>query len=152
MSKKPDFDLQTAHKYFSAHCFNGAWEYIAKKDRAPEDDRKMIHLAEASVWHWTQRDDCTDKNLSIGYWQLSRVFAISGRIDDARRYGELSLEFSKNEEPFCKGYAYEALARAESLAGNADKAKEYLGEARKLAEQVNDADSKKWLVDDLNTI
>jgi tetratricopeptide (TPR) repeat protein len=152
MPKKPDFDVEAAHKYFAAHCFNSAWGFIDKKDRSADDDEQMIRLAQASVWHWTQREDCTDQNLSVGYWQLSRVYAILGRADDARRYGELSLKHGEKEPPFYKGYAFEALARAESVAGNSEKAQGYLSEARALAEQVSDADSKKYLVDDLNSL
>jgi len=152
MAKKPDFDTQAAHKYFSAHCFNAAWDFIEQKNRTADDDEQMIRLAQASIWHWTQREDCADKNLSIGYWQLSRVYALAGRADDARRYGEISLEYGKDEEPFYRGYAYEALARAESVAENRNKTDEFLSKARELAEQVSDAESKKQLIDDLNSI
>jgi hypothetical protein len=32
-----NFDLAAAHKYFSAHCFNAAWDLIEKKDRTPAE-------------------------------------------------------------------------------------------------------------------
>jgi hypothetical protein len=44
------------------------------------------------------------------------------------------------------------LARAESLAGNRDKAEEYLQEARRVAETLPDPDTKKRLLGDLDTI
>ena len=31
MTKKEDFDQAAAHKYFSAKCFNQAWELIDKE-------------------------------------------------------------------------------------------------------------------------
>ena len=65
MPENPDFDVQTAHKYFSAHCFNSAWDLIEKSDRTADDDDRMIRLAQASVWHWTQREDCAKRNLSV---------------------------------------------------------------------------------------
>src|SRR5262245_27775596 len=113
MAQDPGFDTAKAHRYFSANCFNKAWEFIEKPDRTPDEDEQMIRLSQASMWHWTQREDCKRQNLSIGYWQLSRVYAIAGRPDDARRYGQLCLEHSREEPPFYLGYAYEALARAE---------------------------------------
>ena len=152
MTKQPEINIATAHKYFSAYCFNAAWGLIEKKDRTPEDDNEMIRLCQASIWHWTQREDCTDKNLSIGYWQASRIFALLGRDFPARKYGQLSLENAKEAEPFFIAYAYEALARAESVAGDTAKRDEYLAEARKLTEQVSDAESKKMLEADLATI
>ena len=136
MAKNPDFDTASAHRYFSAHCFNSAWDLIDNADRTPEEDQQMIDLVRASIWHWTQRDDCTDQNLSVGYWQASRVYALVGQADNARRYGKMSLDKSEGGEPFYTGYAYEALARAESVAGNKDKAEEYLGKARAFAEKV----------------
>jgi len=149
---KPEFDTVAAHKYFSAGCFNRAWDLIDKADRTPEEDQAMISLAHASLWHWTQRDDCTRTNRSIGYWQASRIYALLGQADNARRYGQLSLDYSEGAEPFYIGFAYEALARAESLAGDKAKSEEYLGLAKKLANSVTDAESKKMLLDDLATI
>ena len=152
MSQSPPFDAEQAHKVFSATCFNKAWELIDKTDRTPEDDEQMIRLAQASLWHWSQRPDCTPKNMSIGYWQASRIYAILGQADNARHYAQLSLDVTPPDEPFCLGYAREALARAESLAGNDARAREHLAEARGHAESVADEEEKQLLVDDLKTL
>ena len=111
MSNEPSFDVAAAHKYFSAQCFNNAWGLIEKKDRTAEDNEQMIQLAQASLWHWSQRDDKTDRNLSVGCWQVSRIYALVGEVDNSRKYGQLCLEYSKNDEPFYLGFANEALAR-----------------------------------------
>ena len=63
----PDFDSAKAHQHFSAHCFNSAWELIDKPERTPEENEQMIQRTMASLWHWTQREDCTNQKLSIGY-------------------------------------------------------------------------------------
>jgi hypothetical protein len=154
MVKKPGFDLQAAHKYFAAHCFNAAWDLIEKPDRTSEEDQQMIQLNLASIWHWTQRDDFTRKNASIGYWQASRIYALVDEADNARKYGLLCLEASDSDEidPFYLGYAYEALARAESVAGNKTQMNDYLKKAREVASQVKKLDNRKWLEDDLNSI
>ena len=70
------------------------------------------------------------------------------------KFGQLCLAASQGEDlpPFCLGYAYEALARAESVAGNAGKKEEYLAEARKVADVISDADTKNALLADLETI
>ena len=54
--------------------------------------------------------------------------------------------------PFYLGYAYEALARAELTAGDRGKMAEYLKEARRAASVVPDAEAKKQLEADLETI
>lgn len=154
MAEAPGLDLKEAHKFFSAHCFNRTWDLLDKTDRTPEDDQDMIRTALASMWHWTQRDDCGAMQMSVGYWQVSRVYATIGLADPARHYGRLCLEASRADGvgPFFLGYAYEALARAEFVAGNAEKKEEHLEEARKAADSVDDADSKKMLLDDLATM
>lgn len=150
--KKPDFDIIAAHKYFSAHCFNQAWDLMDKAVRTSEEDEQMIRLNQTSLWHWTKRDDCTSKNMSIGYWQASRIYALLGRAQDARKYAMLSLENSRNEDSFYIGYAYEALARAEKVARDTAKMKEYLQKARQCAEKVSDAENRKILETDLDSL
>jgi len=150
----PEFDKAKAHGFFSADCFNNTWGLIDKADRTPEENEQMLLLAMASLWHWTQREDHTLSNLSVGYWQVARVHAILGRPDEARRYGQLALDAAQRGEAdaFTLGYAYEALARAESVAGDAAKAAEYVEKAKKSADEVADEESRSWLLDDLKTI
>lgn len=152
MADHPGFDTQNAHKYFSAMCFNMAWQLIEKPDRTADDDEHLIRLAQASLWHWTQRSDCSAKNLSIGYWQASRVYALLREAENARKYARLCLDKTPADDLFCLGYAYEALARAESIDDNAAKAREYLAEAWRHAAGVADAEDKQLLVNDLETL
>ena len=147
-----DFDLAAAHQHFSASCFNGVWELIDKPHRSPDDDRLMVSMCHASLFHWRQRSDCTSRSLSIGYWQLSRVYALLGEADNARQYGRLCLTHSQNEPPFYLGYAHEALARAESLAGNRALAEEQLALAREQASMVADTAEREMLQRDLETM
>lgn len=151
MANEPEFDFAKAHRYFSVFCFNKAWEFIEKRERTAEDDNEMIRLSQASLWHWTQREDCTNRNLSVGYWQLSRVYAISGRAEGARRYAKLSLHHSE-EDPFLTAYAYEALARGEKMAGKIDQAEKHRVVAARLAEAIGDPVDRKLLLADLKTI
>ena len=148
----PNFDLAAAHRHFSAACFNGVWELIDKPDRSPDEDRKMVSMCHASLYHWQQRPDCTSRSLSIGYWQLSRVYALLGQADNARQYAQLCLTHSRNEEPFYLGYAYEALARTEAIAGNRAEAEKYLALARDLAAQVINAAERGMLEADLTSV
>jgi len=154
MAKKPDFDLTAAHKFFSTHCFNKAWDLIDQPSRTPEHDEEMIRLSLASAWHWKQRDDCTQVNLSVGFWQTSRIYSILGQVDNARRYARLCLDASQGEDIdyFYLGYAYEALARAESLGGNTAQMEQYLNQARNIAAAISDSDEKQMLLDDLAAI
>lgn len=154
MKLEANFNINDAHKYFSAFCFNKAWDLIDKTDRTPEENQEMIRTSFASLWHWTQRPDCTRKNMSISYWQLSRIYAILGQAENARSYAQLCLQASQTEDipPFYIGYAYEALARSEAVAHNREKMEHHLEEARRFAEAVTDPEEKKMLLNDLETI
>ncbi|MBN2170642.1 MAG: hypothetical protein JW819_04880 [Candidatus Krumholzibacteriota bacterium] len=154
MADETKLDLAAAHKNFSASCFNAVWELLDKADRTEREGQRMIELAHASIWHWTQREDCTDTNMSIGYWQASRVYATLGMADEARRYGTLCLAASAAEgvPPFYLGYAHEALSRAAGVAGDREEAAAQLAEARRIAETVPDEEAKKMLLADLDTL
>lgn len=149
-----NLDRTEAHRVFSVECFNACWSLIDQVDRTEEEDEQMLLLAMASLWHWTQREDATDVNLSVGYWQVSRVHALRRQGDEARRYGQLALEAAQRGEAdaFTLGYAYEALARAEALAGDRDAREANLEKAKEMADLVTDEESRSWLLDDLNTI
>jgi len=154
MTKNADFDQAAAHKYYSANCFNQAWDLIDKEQRTPEEDEQMIRLTHASFYHWTQRSDYSITSASIGYWQASRIYAILGQSENAARYGNLCLDVSQEEgvQPFFLGFAYEALARAAAAAGNRQDMAAYLDKAKSAADEVQKADDRKMLLADLETI
>ncbi len=154
MVKKADFDVKAAHKYFSAECFNRAWDDIDKPQRTSSEGDRMLALTFASLWHWTQREDCSPTNLSVGYWQVSRVLALLGQADLARHFGQLSLKTSEQEGvlPFYRGYALEALARAEHVAGNPGGMENYLLQALQVANALPDRQAKAQLLKDLENM
>ena len=150
----PDFDTQTAHQFFAAQCFNAAWDLMEKSNRSPEEDEEMLRLNLASHWHWTQRDDYSAKAKSTAHWQTSRIYALLSQDENARRYAHLCLQASQDQgiAPFYLAYAYEALARAESVAGNKKEMTHYLDEAHQIANTIAKSNSKQQLLDDLATI
>ena len=154
MPNTTEFDIEAAHRYFSANCFNQAWDLIDKTNRIPAEDEEMLRLSMASTWHWKQRADCTAANLSVGYWQTSRIYFMLKEVDRARRYAQMCLDTAQNGSagPFYIAYGYEALARVEAMAGEKRKKELYLVEARRLAGQVTNAEERGVLEVDLNTI
>jgi hypothetical protein len=148
----PPFDLAAAHRFFAADCFNRVWTLLDLPERTPEQDEEMLHLAIASLYHWTRREDCRPENRSVGYWQVSRVYAVLSQADNARRYAGRSRETSAETGPFYQGYALEALARAEAIAGRREAAEPYLAEAWHQAKAVPDPEEKAMLAADLEDI
>lgn len=152
MSQPVTLDVAVAHRHFSADCFNRAWALLDKTDRTAEEGLLMLSLAHASLYHWSQRTDCTPLNVSVAYWLLARVNAVLGLAEDAYSFAVLCLAQATGLDPFYRGYAYEALARAEKLAGNGSAAAAHVAMARSLSVQVVDASDRARLESDLAEI
>ena len=142
------------HKKLAIDCFNKTWEYLDKQERNPIEIEEMIHTAHCSFYHWSQVEDVTPLNLSIGTWQLSRVYAVAGVRERARHFAEQCVELSESNDlpPFYVAYAYEAMARAQVLASAKEEASMWIEKARSLLGRVEDLDDSKLLSNDLEGI
>jgi hypothetical protein len=145
----PPFDLAVAHRFFAADCFNRTWVLIDKPDRTPGETEAMVLTALASLWHWTHRADLTDRNLSIGHWQVSRVYALAGQGENAMRHARRSLTFAKGSPPFYVGCAHEAVARAALVSGDTPMFDAHMREAHACCVSVDDAEERVMLEADL---
>ena len=152
MPSSPLVDLKLAHEFFAAECFNDAWRLIEKTTRTDDENEEMIAVAHTSMWHWLQREDCRARNRSIGYWQLSRVYALVGQHENARRYGDLCLKHSLGDEPFYVAYAYECLARAAQVAGDVATVQKLKAQALALVPAIADEDDRSLIAKDLATL
>jgi hypothetical protein len=150
LAKTPDFDVAAAHRYFAAHCFNSAWDLLEKPTRTAEDDRLMVALNQASIYHWLNRPDCAPKRLSIGYWQASRIQSVLGNAAEARRFAEICLSHSEHLEPFFLGYAHEALARAAYTAAEIGLAEAHFKLASDQAALIIRKEDRELLTKDLD--
>ena len=68
------------------------------------------------------------------------------------RHGEVCLGYSAELAPFYLGYAHEALARAQALAGKFDQAQQQLTLAKDLAVRIIDKAERELLEGDLANI
>ena len=141
--------LDDAFLLAEAGCFLQA---VQKADRTQADDEMMIHCAHASCRHWLEAG--TGLHHQRGEWMIARVYAVLGQAEaailHANRCLELTKEHSDLMEDFDWAYAYEGVARANAIAGNRDKALEYIALAEKAGEAIADAESKKFFVGDFD--
>ena len=146
--------VQLLHQTFSSLCFNKTWGFIDKKELSEEDIEDMIATAYSSLWHWKQRHDCKEENLSIAYWQLGRVFCVSGKVKEAKSFGQKCLKISQsgNLDSFYVGYAYETLINSAILEQDYSQAKEHLKLALVELEKVENEENKKYLKADLDKL
>jgi hypothetical protein len=153
-SSPPGTGTVSNERMLGAQLFNETWRLLDQADRSPADDDRMLHTAHASRYHWGQVPDVTPAHLARGEWQVSRVYSVLGRPEPA-------LHHARRVRDICQangigdwdlGFAYEALARASAVAGDAQATREYLAQARAAAESVAEAEDRDLLLADLATI
>jgi hypothetical protein len=145
-------DERQWHRNQAAKLFNLVWDYMGKAERTAAEDDTILNAAHASRYHWELVGD--QQNLSIGEWQISRVYALLGRAEPATYHGKRCLEHTEagDLEPFYFGYAHEALARAAKVAGDRAKAAAHHALALAQAARVTEKDDRDALEADLATI
>ncbi len=147
--------LDVDHRALGVALYNDTWRLL-EKERTPEEDEELLHQAHASAYHWLKAPECEPKNRARGEWICSRVYAVLGRPEPAMHYAERCLQIvqasPQGMDDFDLPFAYEALARANAVAGNSDEAAGYERQARENAEQITDAEDRELVLSDLATL
>jgi hypothetical protein len=124
--------------------FNGVWKLIESR----EDDDRMLHMAHASRYAWGEAPECRPQNIARGEWLVSRVYCVLGRGEPALFHARrcLSVCESAGIGDWDLAYAYEALARAASAAGDATAATERRERARAAGDAIADPEDRDhWM-------
>ncbi|MCP2322283.1 DNA-binding transcriptional MerR regulator [Hamadaea flava] len=145
-------DEADQHRHFAKTLFNEVWRLMEKEDRSPADDAWMIHMAHASAYHWLEVG--TPENVARSHWQCSRVYTVVGRAEPALYHAHLVLETCRANGigDWDLAFAYEALSRAYTLAGEKEQARSWLERARLAADEIAADDDRELLLADLATI
>ncbi|MGA7862003.1 MAG: hypothetical protein WCB19_09140 [Thermoplasmata archaeon] len=152
MRRRTDPLSRGQHRKIAGDLFNYTWSLLDQTKRSAEECDEMLHAAHASRYHWGHAG--TPLNLSVGEWQVSRVYSALGRAEPALYHGRRALEIARRDRlgRFYLAYAYEAMARAAAVAGQRRNRNRYLREARRVGAQVRDRDDRRMLLEDLATI
>lgn len=139
-------------RQLAVDLFNFVWTLLENPDRTREEDDAMVHAAHASRFHWGEVG--APVNHARGEWQVSRVYCVLGRAEPALYHARRCLELTQGAEveDFDLPYAYEALARAHAVAGDAAEARRYKERARAAGEAIADADDREHFLEDLLTL
>lgn len=145
-------DERAMHRKLAVGLYNHVWSLMDMSSRTCEQDDEVLNAAHASRYHWSLVGDA--RNLSIGEWQIARVYAILGRIEPAMFHGRRNLGICQENklDPFALGFAYESMARAAAVAGNAAELADYLKLAKDAAANITEDDDRQVLVKDLDDI
>ena len=141
-------------KLLAAQLFNDAWRLMEQEERTRQDDDLMIHTAHASRYHWAQVPAVTPAHLARGEWQISRVYSVLGRAEPALHHAQRVLDLCQENGigDFDLAFAYEALARAHAVAGDADQARVYTDQALAATEDIAEDEDRDLVLADLETI
>ncbi|MEE9592047.1 MAG: hypothetical protein V3W28_00510 [Thermoplasmata archaeon] len=152
MGEEERYTLTESHRWFAVDLFNHTWDLLDKENRTSGEDERMIHAAHASRFHWGEVGE--PRNLAVGEWQIARVYATLSRPQSSLRHAKRSLEILEENSisGFHRASAYEGIARAHSVAGDASEARRFIQLAREEAEQITDPEEKELLFDQLSEI
>ncbi|NHK29841.1 MAG: hypothetical protein FK730_00720 [Asgard group archaeon] len=140
------------HKKLAVDAFNNTWALIDKKDRTQEEIDDMIHTAHASRYHWGKIGEPI--HFERGEWQISRVYSLVNQPEAALYHAKRCLDIclENNIGDFDIAFAYEAMARANAVAGKTKEKDEFLQRAKEAAENIKKKDDKDYFLSELKSI
>jgi hypothetical protein len=149
MAEEKQYTTQQAHQKFAVELFNGTWDLIEKPNRTPEESEKMIHMAHASCYHWTEVGK--PLNRARGEWQISRVYSLLARAEPAYHHAQqcLALTEANGFGGFDLAFAHEAMARASALCGRRDDYEKHYALALKAGEEIKEQGDRDYFFKDL---
>jgi DNA-binding transcriptional MerR regulator len=146
-------DAET-HKRLGVDLFNKTWTFLDMENRTRDEDDEMLHCTHASAYHWFHAG--TQANRARSEWQCSRVNVVLGRPEAALAHAERCLELVEGApeqmEEFDLPAAYEALARAQMVAGNTAEAKRYYDLGLAATAKIEDEEDRQIIEKDFVTI
>jgi len=143
---------EATHRQLAAALFNRTWDLLDLPDRTQEQIDEMISAAHASRYHWGVVGQPV--NLARGEWQISRVYSVLGRAEPALYHAYRSLEIVEATDiaDFDLAFAYEALARAQAVAGDSLESQRYVELARTAGEAIAQQDDRDGFFSELATV
>ena len=148
--------MTSQDRQLGVELYNSSWALLEKAERTPAEDDELLHQAHASTYHWLEAPECEPKNRARGEWLCSRVYSVVGRAEPALHHARRCLAIveshPENMEDWDVAFAYEALARASSVAGRSEDAERFAQHARKAVAAVADPEDREHVEEALQTL
>ena len=140
------------HQALAVELFNLTWDLIDQEEKDQAGIDRMINAAHASRYHWEIAG--SPVNLARGEWLISRVYALCGRTEPCLYHADrcLKITLAHDLKDFDLAFAYEAMARASDLAGDAVERAKYITHAKAAGAEISDSDDQKYFFSELRTI
>lgn len=152
MTEEKTFTLSQAHHHFAVDFHGQTWELLEKKDRNRADDARMLDYAHASLAHWRTGGGVVRQQR--GEWLIARVHAVLGEGDAALKHAQACFQLLEDNkaqmDDFDFAFAYEAIARAYAVSGDAAQAKKYIDMAQKAGDAIKEKDDRDIFFNEFN--
>jgi hypothetical protein len=136
------------HRQLGIELYNKTWDLFGG------DPDRLCHTAHASAYHWMEVG--TAANRARSEWLCARVYSELGRAEPALHHARRCLELVESApaemEEWDLAAAYEALARAHAVAGDAAEAARYRDLGLEAVSGIADADDAEHITKDLRGI
>lgn len=140
---EPAFDVPVANRWFAVECNNAAWDLVETAKRSAEDTARMLHLAHAAAWHWSQVGKPINQVRAVNL--LATAYLAAHQLVSAVDYAEQGLRMATSLDgeltDFDRACLHGAAAAAYRLAGRRAEAAREEAAARVVAAAL-DADDR----------
>lgn len=145
-----DFSDKDFFRQLGATLNNATWELIDKDERSSEEDMKMIEMAHASCYFWTEFGG--PLNVQRGHWLVSRAYVCAKLPWPCLHHAKICMEITEKQglKDFDLAFAFEAMARAYSISSNEAEKTNYLEKAKRAGEQIKDSEDKNIFFQELD--
>jgi hypothetical protein len=142
------------HRQLGVDLYNSTWTLLERENRTRDDDDEMLNSAHASAYHWSRAAGSGPQNAARSHWQISRVNAVLGRGDAALSHADrcLALCTESGIGDWDLAAAYEAVARAQKLAGNDAEFHRNLELGREALAQIANEEDREHIEEDLDAL
>src|SRR5512147_3281194 len=127
MNETRTYTIDEAHEHFAKTINARVWELLQKSDRSQSEDDEMLHAAHACTYHWKFAGAAVHQQR--GEWLISHVHVVLGHANEALRHAERCFELTQANkdlmQDFDIAYAFEGIARAQAMLGDAKMAREF---------------------------
>lgn len=138
------------HRGLAVAAYNSTWELLDVPDaeRTDEQNEEMLRRAYASAYHWQRATGYAPLNEARSEWMLSRVWRARGNGPLAMHYAQMCWQRTNTLglTDFDLAYSLDAMARAFSLLGDQESARQWWERAMAV-EVANDGDRAQLLSD-----
>jgi hypothetical protein len=110
-----DVESTGTHEELARYCFDKALELADTPGRSPADERRMLLMSQACLFHWARSTERDGRRMLMAHCQASRIQALVGDVAGAIRHAEAARVHGEGLAPVYVGHVHEALARAHAL-------------------------------------